>query len=47
MRVLLWHVHGAWTTSFVHGPHTYLIPVLPGPKGGGGKAKLPSTAGIV
>ena len=30
MRVLLWHVHGAWTTSFVHGPHTYLVPVLPG-----------------
>lgn len=37
MRVLLWHVHGAWTTSFVHGPHTYLIPVLPdrGPDGRG------------
>jgi hypothetical protein len=30
MRVLLWHVHGAWTTAFVHGRHTYLIPVLPG-----------------
>ncbi len=27
MRILIWHVHGAWTTSFVHGPHTYLIPV--------------------
>lgn len=37
MRVLLWHVHGAWTTSFVHGPHTYLVPVLPdrGPDGRG------------
>ncbi|MEJ5915809.1 glycosyltransferase [Pseudokineococcus sp. 1T1Z-3] len=30
MRVLLWHVHGSWTTSFVQGPHTYLLPVLPG-----------------
>jgi hypothetical protein len=30
MRILLWHVHGAWTTSFVHGPHTYLIPLAPG-----------------
>ena len=30
MRILLWHVHGAWTTSFVHGPHEYLVPVLPG-----------------
>lgn len=30
MRILIWHVHGAWTTSFVHGPHEYLVPVLPG-----------------
>jgi hypothetical protein len=29
MRVLIWHVHGSWTTSFVQGPHTYLVPVLP------------------
>jgi len=29
VRVLLWHVHGAWTTSFVHGPHDYFVPVLP------------------
>lgn len=27
MRIMLWHVHGAWTTSFVSGAHTYLIPV--------------------
>jgi Glycosyl transferases group 1 len=35
MRVLLWHVHGAWTSAFVHGPHRYLIPVTPdrGPDG--------------
>jgi glycosyltransferase involved in cell wall biosynthesis len=30
MRVLLWHVHGSWTTAFVQGDHEYLIPVLPG-----------------
>jgi len=37
LRVLLWHVHGSWTDSFVRGGHTYLLPVLPegGPWGGG------------
>ncbi len=37
MRILVWHVHGSWTTSFVHGPHQYLIPVTPdrGPDGRG------------
>lgn len=29
MNVFLWHVHGAYTTSLVHGRHRYLIPVLP------------------
>ena len=35
MKVLLWHVHGSWTTAFVEGDHDYLIPVLPdrGPDG--------------
>ena len=35
MRILLWHVHGSWTTSFVHGKHRYLVPVTPdrGPYG--------------
>jgi glycosyltransferase involved in cell wall biosynthesis len=35
MRVLLWHVHGSWTTAFVQGRHEYLIPVTPdrGPDG--------------
>lgn len=28
-EVLLWHVHGSWTTSFVHGRHRYLLPTLP------------------
>ncbi|HZM79286.1 MAG TPA: glycosyltransferase [Candidatus Limnocylindrales bacterium] len=37
MRVLVWHVRGSWTNSFVQGEHTYLIPVLPdrGPDGRG------------
>ena len=37
MRILLWHVHGAWTTAFVHGDHDYVVPVLPdrGPDGVG------------
>jgi len=30
MRVLLWHVHGSWTTAFVQGAHEYVVPVLPG-----------------
>ena len=30
MKVLIWHVHGSWTTSFVQGSHDYLMPVLPG-----------------
>jgi glycosyltransferase involved in cell wall biosynthesis len=35
MRILLWHVHGAWTTALVHGRHSYVVPVLPdrGPDG--------------
>jgi glycosyltransferase involved in cell wall biosynthesis len=27
VNILLWHVHGSWTTSFVHGKHRYLVPV--------------------
>jgi glycosyltransferase involved in cell wall biosynthesis len=30
MNILLWHVHGSWTTAFVQGPHAYLVPVTPG-----------------
>ncbi|MEU1586742.1 glycosyltransferase [Micromonospora sp. NPDC005710] len=35
MNILLWHVHGSWTTSFVRGSHRYLIPTTPdrGPYG--------------
>jgi hypothetical protein len=37
VRILLWHVHGAWTTAFVQGAHEYVVPVLPdrGPDGRG------------
>jgi hypothetical protein len=35
LRILLWHLHGSWTTAFVQGGHDYLIPVTPdrGPDG--------------
>jgi hypothetical protein len=26
--VLLWHVHGSWTTAFVQGSHDYVVPVV-------------------
>jgi hypothetical protein len=29
MRILVWHVHGSWTTSFLQGGHDYLLPLLP------------------
>jgi glycosyltransferase involved in cell wall biosynthesis len=30
VQILLWHVHGSWTTALVQGDHDYLLPVLPG-----------------
>jgi hypothetical protein len=35
VRILIWHVHGSWTTAFVQGAHEYLVPVTPdrGPDG--------------
>jgi len=37
VNIVVWHVHGSWTTAFVQGAHRYLIPTLPerGPWGGG------------
>ncbi|MCW2862295.1 MAG: glycosyl transferase [Actinoallomurus sp.] len=37
MRILLWHVHGSYTTAFVQGAHEYLVPVTSdrGPDGRG------------
>jgi glycosyltransferase involved in cell wall biosynthesis len=36
--VLLWHVHGSWTTAFVQGGHEYVVPVLPG-RGADGRGR--------
>ncbi|HET6259982.1 MAG TPA: glycosyltransferase family 1 protein, partial [Pseudonocardia sp.] len=49
MNILLWHVHGSWTTAFVQGPHRYLLPTLPerGPWGGGQPAAWNWPAGAV
>jgi hypothetical protein len=35
VKILIWHVHGSWTTAFVQGSHDYLLPVTPdrGPDG--------------
>ncbi|GEB49871.1 glycosyltransferase [Streptomyces cacaoi] len=43
MKILIWHVHGSWTTAFVQGPHTCLVPVLPdrGPDGRGRAETFP------
>jgi hypothetical protein len=37
VRVLVWHVHGSYLTSFVQGGHDYVLPLLPdrGPDGRG------------
>ena len=49
MNILLWHVHGSWTTAFVQGPHTYLVPVTPdrGPDGLGRARTFDWPAGVV
>jgi hypothetical protein len=40
VRILLWHVHGAWTTAFVQGAHEFVVPLLPGrPPDGRGRAR--------
>jgi Glycosyl transferases group 1 len=30
MRILHWHMHGAWSTAFVQSDHEHLVPVVPG-----------------
>lgn len=30
MRILLWHVHGSYTSAFVRGGHDYVLPLVPG-----------------
>jgi hypothetical protein len=47
LRVLVWHVHGSWTGSFVRGRHTYLLPTVAegGPWGRGRAGRAwPSSA---
>jgi hypothetical protein len=38
MRILLWHVHGSWTTAFVQGDHDYVVPVV-GDRGPDGRGR--------
>lgn len=49
MRILLWHVHGSWTTAFVQGSHRYLVPVTPdrGPDGRGRAQTFPWPDSVV
>jgi hypothetical protein len=37
VRILLWHVHGSWTSAFIRGAHDYVLPLVPdrGPDGRG------------
>jgi glycosyltransferase involved in cell wall biosynthesis len=37
-RILLWHVHGSYTTSLVQGDHAYYLPTLPG-RGADGRGR--------
>ncbi len=49
MRILAWHVHGSWMTSFVSGRHDYLVPVVPdrGPDGRGRARTFPWPDSVV
>jgi hypothetical protein len=49
VKILLWHVHGAWTTAFVQGEHTYYVPVTPerGPYGRGRADTYPWPEAVV
>jgi Glycosyl transferases group 1 len=49
VNILVWHVHGAWTTAFVQGRHRYLVPVTPdrGPDGLGRARSYPWPASAV
>lgn len=37
MRILIWHVHGSYTSAFIRGGHEYVLPLVPdrGPDGRG------------
>jgi glycosyltransferase involved in cell wall biosynthesis len=38
VRILLWHVHGSWTTALVQGRHEYVVPVV-GDRGPDGRGR--------
>lgn len=38
MRVLIWHVHGSWTTSLVQGNHDFVLPLV-GDRGPDGRGR--------
>jgi glycosyltransferase involved in cell wall biosynthesis len=38
VKILLWHVHGSWTTALVQGPHEYVVPVV-GDRGPDGRGR--------
>jgi hypothetical protein len=38
VRILVWHVHGSWTTALVRGGHEYFVPMLPG-RGADGRGR--------
>lgn len=40
-RILMWHVHGSYTTSMVQGEHDYVLPVVPG-RGPDGRGRATS-----
>jgi glycosyltransferase involved in cell wall biosynthesis len=47
LDILLWHVHGSWTTAFVEGHHRYLLPALPeGGDWGRGRCGRPWPASV-
>jgi hypothetical protein len=41
VNVLIWHHHGSWTTGFLQGTHTYLLPVVTG-RGPDGRGRATS-----
>ncbi|MFN2569355.1 MAG: hypothetical protein ABR564_07115, partial [Candidatus Dormibacteria bacterium] len=41
LSVMVWHVHGAYTTNLVQGRHQYLLPVTPGSPQGRRRATWP------
>ncbi|NUP60861.1 MAG: glycosyltransferase [Nonomuraea sp.] len=47
VNILIWHVHGSWTSAFIRGGHQYVLPLVPGrgPDGRGRAATYDWPAG--